>query len=405
MVMAAGYLAYVVVQGGTTVAGNYFRLYVPVLPPLAILASLGCAEIRRQSGVNVWVRRAVAAGMVFLFACRLGDSTRTMWASRSSGISLGAVWGTEPALAESRVRLEAGHVRVGRWLHEHADPDARVVVWDAGAIPYYSDLTTLDSWSLNDIDIAIMKRDGVPASTVADFILMQAPDYYVTPTYSVTASQTFQQNYRLRKDASSDGYYYALEVFERRYPVLLDHAAIDRDGELRPAPGGLGSKSHQVFMPLDPGFRGTYQEALDLVQGRSLEYIGRGLTDTEIDDLKRQYGDAGPQAIYTGTMLNPVLQDIFYRGRIAAEAGVGYAYSPIGRFETCAEPFDARRIRPGADTRVTIEMRVGSTPWVRTGRWSDWQPSADLLRAPHSPRDRWRQCRMTLVTEDRSLKR
>ena len=56
--------------------------------------------------------------------------------------------------------LEDEHVAVGRYLRETIPPDERLIVYaDAGAIPYYSKLKTMDFGGLNDTYLAREKPD------------------------------------------------------------------------------------------------------------------------------------------------------------------------------------------------------------------------------------------------------
>jgi hypothetical protein len=270
------------------------------------------------------------------------------------------------------------------------------VVWDAGAIPYYSDRVVLDSWSLNDIDIALMKREHVSALEIAEFILFQAPDYYVMPTYGISSSELFQQNYRFRPDASSSGYFYALETFERRYPVLLESVTADANGVLRPTTRPSEGVVSTQFVPIDASAHFTYLGALTLIQHRAQEYLGRELSEYEITKLKEEYGDAGPNGTYTGDGLNIVLRELHHRGQIKPPA-IGYLYSRIHPFAECADPFIALGMRPAADLQIATEVRLGPTPWVRLNRWSSWRPAEDVLRLPSADKNLWMQCRTAIA--------
>lgn len=55
---------------------------------------------------------------------------------------------------ESESAYFARWAKIGRWLRAHADPGESIAVAPSGAIPYYSELRTLDMLGINDHEIA-----------------------------------------------------------------------------------------------------------------------------------------------------------------------------------------------------------------------------------------------------------
>ena len=89
--------------------------------------------------------------------------------------------------AKWEVQQAKGWTVTGRWLREHASPDARIASLMVGAIPYFSDLYTIDLLGLTDATIAHSGRvypEAAPGHQryFSEYVLSKRPDLIVLPT-------------------------------------------------------------------------------------------------------------------------------------------------------------------------------------------------------------------------------
>src|SRR5262249_35012416 len=108
---------------------------------------------------------------------------------------------------------------VGRWLRDHAPPEAGIAVNAAGAIPYFSRLPTIDMLGLNDARIAHsdMPRmgEGRPGHEKGDGADVLSGSAYYTEFGSALGSkdQVFVGDKEIDRDPSFHARY-ALAVHE-----------------------------------------------------------------------------------------------------------------------------------------------------------------------------------------------
>ena len=157
-------LIFAVPSGGAWMGWEYHRFFLPTVPLIYVLAGMGLAEMvrRSQSQSSSW-RRKVA---VILAACALGGN---MW------VSLESILPGRYAYAEGLARA---HIRLGHWLKENAPADSVLACGDAGALPYYSGLKTIDILGLNDDHIAHLEG-GFYGKLDPEYILARRPDFVV----------------------------------------------------------------------------------------------------------------------------------------------------------------------------------------------------------------------------------
>ncbi|MFN8547167.1 MAG: hypothetical protein U0527_04140 [Candidatus Eisenbacteria bacterium] len=124
------------------------RFALPCAAPLFYLAALQAEEL-----AGAWwstsQRRLALAAACFVLACLFGLGT-------TFGVLRDLRRGyRNPALVGSR------YVEMGRWLHDHAHPDDRVLAYEIGGIGYASDLTVIDHRGLATEAVArIIERAG-----------------------------------------------------------------------------------------------------------------------------------------------------------------------------------------------------------------------------------------------------
>lgn len=163
---AAGLAAAVAVGAG----GDWmlhFRFLAPALPPLAVVAGLGLADL------GTWAartgRRAVTAAVLAVLAAA----------------ALAGIWNVElalwrqvaPARAEGTERVMV-YAEVGRWLAARTGPEALIAASDIGAVGAMSERRILDMFGLVDAHVA--RRPGKQHhKTDPDYVLEQDPEAVV----------------------------------------------------------------------------------------------------------------------------------------------------------------------------------------------------------------------------------
>jgi hypothetical protein len=157
--------AYVIAVGGDVFQG--FRFFGSLMPVLALCAGVAVDEVRRAA--------VVGAAAV---ALHLGTLAANDQLGQSGEIS------------------DVGE-RIGRWLRDCAPPDAVLATNIAGAVPFYSRLTTIDTLGLNDRHIAHREMpamgEGKAGHEKGDgaYVLSRAPDYVVFGALKGSATPKF----------------------------------------------------------------------------------------------------------------------------------------------------------------------------------------------------------------------
>ena len=136
-VLVGAAIALVVVAGGDW---SFGRLFAPCLP-LGAVAMVGVMReiVGEDSTWDAYIPKAVGSLLVVGY--------------------LGFAWYVTGTLGERKffgpfAQYDAERIRIGRWLKENAPKDAKVGVYAAGEIPYFSGLYAHDMLGLNDAHIA-----------------------------------------------------------------------------------------------------------------------------------------------------------------------------------------------------------------------------------------------------------
>jgi arabinofuranosyltransferase len=179
ILIVLAYGAYIGYVGGDWSVGRFF---VPLMPLYYTLLAGGlvvagqwlAAQLERWRTVPPWIARSLAALAVIALV---------------GGMFFQSSIRGEKALFLDRFDAQlAGRARttMGKWLHEHIEPDAYIAVDAAGQIPFYSDLRTLDLYGLNDLTIAHRQVEAMGQGTPGhekmdmDYVLFVAqPDYII----------------------------------------------------------------------------------------------------------------------------------------------------------------------------------------------------------------------------------
>ncbi len=158
------YIVYLVLIGGDWMG---WRLFVPVLPLLAVGAGLGLDRVRR---LTLPLRRFTLPALAVLPAVGLA--------------LLSANLGEYARIGEFRFH-ENLHFQTGRWLMEVSDPADTIAVSSAGIMPWVTGLRTIDMLGLNDRHIA---HEGIDLGGRAtpghdrydnDYVLNRRPDWII----------------------------------------------------------------------------------------------------------------------------------------------------------------------------------------------------------------------------------
>ena len=127
--VSVGYLAYVVSVGGDFMP--FFRFFLPILPLAALLLTWSLAALDRRG-------RVLAAGLPLAVFVNLIASHAT----------------EQPYRAFVADRTADVGEQVGNWLARNVAPDDWIAVNTAGAVPYFSNLPSIDTLGLTDAAIA-----------------------------------------------------------------------------------------------------------------------------------------------------------------------------------------------------------------------------------------------------------
>ncbi|HEX4447664.1 MAG TPA: hypothetical protein VH044_13035 [Polyangiaceae bacterium] len=148
--------------------GYDHRYLAPLDPTLGVLAGVGVARVLARLSVARTFPRApprISRPLGNLLA-----ASALAIAAGLEGVDARAVIGGE---ADYGLGLEHAHAHLGRELLALDQPDGRLVISDAGAVPYLSGWWTLDLVGLNDAVIATTgRRDSA-------WVLGQRPDVVV----------------------------------------------------------------------------------------------------------------------------------------------------------------------------------------------------------------------------------
>ncbi|MDP6977780.1 MAG: hypothetical protein QF570_04145 [Myxococcota bacterium] len=144
------------IWSGSDTMGRH-RFLAPLIVPLAILADEGARMLWRGRA-----RFVVAAAFVLAIGFNVSGHTVHVATTRP--------------YAEG---LERAHVALGGWLRESQPRDALLAIADAGAVPFFSELETVDLWGLNDATIARLPGEYGERPGMVDYVMQRDPDLIV----------------------------------------------------------------------------------------------------------------------------------------------------------------------------------------------------------------------------------
>jgi hypothetical protein len=172
--LAGGYMAYIVWVGGDGLIEYRFLLVVTPLLYLLIQQSLwtiyGMLErwrVRKAIGSSLVLK--VILGVMLLALVYLLAAQPSVQTSRKR-------------VARTRIRYD-GLAMAGQWFRAQVPEDASVAVILAGALPFYSELQTIDMLGLNDVHIAHRVMPDMGKGIAGhekhdvDYVLSRQPTY------------------------------------------------------------------------------------------------------------------------------------------------------------------------------------------------------------------------------------
>jgi hypothetical protein len=151
---------------GSDTMGRH-RFLAPLLVPLMILADEGARDIWRRTGANEGT--GVAAGTSAVIAL----------VGLSLYFNVTGHLKHEVSTADYRSGLKAAHMALGDWLRGRYPADTVLAIGDAGAVPYFSRLTTIDLWGLNDAEIAHMPGEYGRKPSMPAYVFARKPGVVV----------------------------------------------------------------------------------------------------------------------------------------------------------------------------------------------------------------------------------
>ena len=196
------YLVYVLSLGFQVSMDDAYRFYVPLIPLMSLILLEVVAAFRPNIKPNqsAWVSGCLVA-IALLVPLRFSD----LWNAWEVDLN----WGMLPyriAAQDVASGLRQGHIALGHWLREHASSDATIVLYDAGAIPYFSGLHTIDTWTLTDPHLLALRRAWASAksdtereqirSEMRSYVLSQDPEYIIEDNLSLLNDPAVQARYR-----------------------------------------------------------------------------------------------------------------------------------------------------------------------------------------------------------------
>ncbi len=171
------------------------RFFIPMLPLLGILSAKGLHEVFKIN--NIKIKFAVLVLFLIVMTNPFGINTDPPY----NIVLLDGV-GPSPTLRfmddyfsenkwvhEHNNKVSQSYVPFGKWLGENVDKNTIMVTGECGAIPFYSDINTIDYLGLNDEYIAHY-YPGVEAPA-PDYIFSFNPELIILSGNKTEVSKSF----------------------------------------------------------------------------------------------------------------------------------------------------------------------------------------------------------------------
>ncbi len=168
----AGRVAFHLYSGGSFI--GFLRFLIPTIPLLAAVAAVCIGALWREARSGRRLAMLPAGAMIAVLTVTAMDLPRvTRWYASSR---------------HAMQTLTQGHIALGKHLAVTAQPGAIIAIQDAGAVPYFSGLVTIDIVGLNDAHIAHLEGD-LYQKTDVDYVLNRQPTYIILVSNTDPAKQ------------------------------------------------------------------------------------------------------------------------------------------------------------------------------------------------------------------------
>ncbi len=155
------YALYLMSLGFHVASDEAYRYYAPLVPFMTVALVLAWPEGR------FFPRRRAAFVALALVCTMVGIRVFDLWWVWNKDWNFGLATWCYSAKEQADILTHA-NIAAGTWLRANANPDDTIVLYDAGAVPYFSKLRTIDTWSLTDLEIARYKRLSLAAGSDAE---------------------------------------------------------------------------------------------------------------------------------------------------------------------------------------------------------------------------------------------
>ena len=150
------------------------RFFVPVLPILYILSSIGFAiALKKFTGATP--ERLAHKNRIFNFSTAIISILIFI-------VTMGLLEYNELIIKDENYKYEMQWSMFGKWLKMNTSPNTVIAVGPAGKIPYYSELYTIDMWGLNNEHIARTHSKRLAAGHKKfdfDYVLSLKPEFII----------------------------------------------------------------------------------------------------------------------------------------------------------------------------------------------------------------------------------
>jgi len=193
------YAVYLMSLGFHVASDEAYRYYVPLVPLMTVVLVLIWPE-----GGLFQSRRAVFVGFALVCAM-VGIRAVDLWWMWNKDYCFGlATWCYSGK--EQVDILNQANIAAGKWLRANANPNDSIVLYDAGAEPYFSKLRTIDTWSLTDPELAKLKRLVLAARSdeerlkyskaITQYVIARNPTFIVQDKGALSQDPIVREKYK-----------------------------------------------------------------------------------------------------------------------------------------------------------------------------------------------------------------
>ncbi len=172
LIISFFYLLYLWAVGGDWMIAN--RFFVPILPVLYLLSSIGFANALKIYFAST-PERLVHKNKI----CNFSVLTISILIF---SVTLGLLEYKQLIIKDENYKYEMQWSMFGKWLKTNTSPNTIIAVGPAGKIPYYSELYTIDMWGLNNEHIAKTRSKRLAAGHKKfdfEYVLLQNPEFII----------------------------------------------------------------------------------------------------------------------------------------------------------------------------------------------------------------------------------